>query len=283
MRRLAGAGGILRFAATLLPQTRVGPINEPSVRVHVNRLEFRDTPGLPADIEDEIARAVTSQSYGPGYCAQIGEIVRDGLQRHGYFKAAVEDPKCEIVKRVGDRISVNAAVVAVLGKQYQVGPIEFVAPKHVFPDPEMRAQFPIAEGEIFNVEKVRQGMKGLKDLYCAKGYADFTPIPDLTFDEHTQRIALKVDIDEGEQYRVGKLMVDGEESQPGAKERLLKGWKKYEGGNHCDAGQLFLRDLHAQANLPFDQIVKVEQDKTNHLLNFRIMLGKPGSRLSFAP
>ncbi len=283
MRVAVIVAGALFFATAIAAQTPVGPINEPAVRVHVNRLEFRDTLGLPADIEHEIARAVTSQSYGSDYCSQVGEIVRDGLQRHGYLKATVEDPKCEIVKRVDDQLSSNIAVVVTLDKQYRLDKIEFVSPKHVFTDSEQRAQFPMGDGDVFDVSEVRQGFKHLKDLYCSKGYADLTPIPDMTFNERTERIILRVDIDEGEQYRVGKLLVDGDESEPGAKERLLEGWKKYEGGYRCDAAQQLLRELHARPNLPLDQIVKVEEDKTNHILNFHITLGRPDSHLSFAP
>ena len=55
----------------------------------------------------------------------------------------------------------------------------------------------------------------------------------------------------------------------------MRDWKKYEDDYRCDAAQLLLRDLHAQPSVPFDQIVKIEHDKTNHLLNFRITLGKP--------
>lgn len=282
MRAAVLISSALVVATALVAQTPVGPVNKSTVTVHVSRLEFRDSPGVPADVEREITRSVTTRAYGPAYCAQIGEIVRDGLQRHGFFKAAVDGPKCEVVNKAGDSLSVDAAVVVYQGAQYRLKSIEFSGAT-AFTSDQMRPLLPLKDGEVFNIEKVRAGIRVLKDLYGTKGYINFTPIPDFTFDENLHLLTMKIDIDEGDAYSVGDLIIDGEESEPGAKQRLLKAWEKYKGSYQPDPIQQVLRDLHARPNLPLEKFVTIAQDNEKHVLTYRLTLGKPGARLSFAP
>jgi hypothetical protein len=271
--------GTLLLAISLAAQTAL-PSDAPLANVTLKNVRFLDALDLPKPIEREIARMVVAHHYGPDYESILPEIVRDGFQHFGYFKATVSNPRYKVLTRTPALVVLEADVVVDPGARYRLGSIEFNNAT-TFSAAELRAQFPIADGDVFNIKKAREGIKGMKDLYGTKGYINFTPIPDFTFHDDNASLTLRVDIDEGAAYRVGDLIISGEESEPGAKEQLLKAWARYKGSYRSDAIELVLRDLNARPNLPIHEFVEVSQDQHEHVLTYRLTLGKP-HRLDFA-
>ncbi len=277
MPRMTRLLGILLACTSSLAQTPSVSINEPMLHVTVRSLVFDDTVGLPSTAARYAEHAVTSRTYASEYRSQVGEVVRDALQQNGYFKASVTDPvRFKIVKRTSAQLLVDAHVIVVPCLRYSLSSISFVGTT-ALPATVLRQQFPISDGDVFDVSKVRRGVKAMKDLYCTKGYVNFTPIPDLTFDDREQQVSLRIDVHEGTAYRVGKLAIEGKESEPGARQRLLQAWTKYEGTYRCDPIREVLDDLHARPHLPLNQIVRTDQDNAKQVINYTITLGKPAS------
>jgi outer membrane protein assembly factor BamA len=94
------------------------------------------------------------------------------------------------------------------GPQFHLGNLQFVDGT-VIPDAELRQVFPLREGEIFSVKKVRAGIEALTKLYNSHGYIDFTVIPDVWADSKLQRISLVMKLDEKKQYHVGTVDIRG--------------------------------------------------------------------------
>lgn len=67
----------------------------------------------------------------------------------------------------------------------------------MFPAGELRPQFPIAAGEIFNTAKIRQGLDALRKTYASNGYVDFTPVPVTIVDDKDRTVSLQIDLQEG--------------------------------------------------------------------------------------
>ncbi len=136
------------------------------------------------------------------------------------------------------------------GRQYRLKDISFTE-ETVFPVAAMRRQFPIKAGDIFDTEKIRTGLENLRKLYGASGYINFTPVPDTKIDDDAGLISLDIDIDEGQLFHWGELIVNGLESQPGARERLLEAWRAYKRTpyNGDIALKHLLRDIHALPNV----------------------------------
>ncbi len=65
------------------------------------------------------------------------------------------------------------------------------------------------DGDIFNIEMVRKGLKNLRDAYGASGYINFTPVPDTQFDDEKKLISLNIDLDEGKQFYVRRIEFKG--------------------------------------------------------------------------
>ena len=65
------------------------------------------------------------------------------------------------------------------------------------------------DGDIFNAELMRKGIKNLRDAYGAAGYINFTPVPDTEIDEEHKTVTVKFDLDEGKQFSVRRIEFQG--------------------------------------------------------------------------
>ena len=147
----------------------------------------------------------------------------------------------------------------------------------VFSADELVRQFPISPGEKFDASKIRKGLDNVRSLYCRAGYVNFVPIPAPQLDDATHTISLVVDVDEGALFSYGELTVLGEESEPGARQKLVDGWKPYRGKPY-DCGhslESFLRDVHARPLVKPEQILKTTMDVRAHTMNVEMTLATP--------
>ena len=206
---------------------------------------------------------------------ELAERVRFVFQKHGYFKVFVEDPVMPTTKQIDNKKSIPVSLFVTAGQQYRLRGIRFTNSTAFFPS-ELRAAFPIEDGDIFDREKVALGLESLRKLYGNKGYMLLSAVPDTEIDESAQTIALKMDLDEGALFHAGSLTIGGEESRPGAREKLFKTWKSYEGRVYdLHTLERFLRDLHARPGVRPEQVFEVSLDGTTHLANVHIYLARP--------
>jgi outer membrane protein assembly factor BamA len=72
-------------------------------------------------------------------------------------------------------------------------------------------------------------LEELRKLYGTRGYLNFTSVPSTEPDVINRRIALRVDCDEGKQFRFGELILDGIEPYAGAGKQVLADRQPYRG------------------------------------------------------
>jgi hypothetical protein len=156
------------------------------------------------------------------------ETLRDLFQQHGYLKASIGDPQWGPIQGDGKHRHVRITVAVDEGSLYRTGAITF-KDSSVFERQALRAAIPIMDGEIFNVEQMRVGLKNLRNMYCSKGFVNFIPLPNTEINNDNLSIAISFDLDEGDQYRVGQLTLDGVEPYPDAGNHLLEAWKPHVG------------------------------------------------------
>lgn len=263
------------FASLLLAGTMSGQRNPP---VTVRTLTVERLTRVSTADQQRIARQIKAEKFDSGTLqalgAEIAERMRDALMQLGYFKAIVYDPKVTLVGQDKQHEIVDVLMAVDEGEQYRFKDLAFRNPK-AFPAEQLQRQFPLSSGDIFDVEKVRLGLKSLRDLYGQSGYLNFTPVPDTQFNDQERTISLIIDLDEGSVFYVGRLTVAGEESQPGARDKLLQAWKKYEGQRY-DPGVMdrFLRDVHARPGVKWEHVLEISQDNANHVVNAYMSLAK---------
>lgn len=174
-----------------------------------------------------IVAEVKSYRYPPNQPNEIGERIHYALLERGYFDAKLDNLDVTRVQQIGSQATLSVSVSVNEGQQYRLSEITFSGAKA--PDNQLRSLFAIAKGDIFNTDKIREGLESLRELYASQGYVNFTPVPNTDADDETLTISLKIDLDEGKQFRFGRFLFDGENPQPATSAELIELWKPYEG------------------------------------------------------
>src|SRR5206468_5497546 len=170
---------------------------------------------------------VLSKTYDRDKLNEDLEVGIRGLyQDHGYFKVLVKDPVIENVNidraglpmplpKIGRKHgkAVNIMIPIEEGERYRMGKLNIVSA-----DPDkalslkvdpLKAMFPLKQGDIFAINKVRDALKNYTKAYGEFGFIDFTPEPETDVDEDTKTINLTLKFDEQKQYLVRRIDFSG--------------------------------------------------------------------------
>ena len=170
---------------------------------------------------------VMSKTYDRDKLNEDLEVgIRGMYQDNGYFRVLVKEPVLENIdtrdNRWGmpvpiigktDGKAVNITIPIEEGPQYHMGTLKIVSA-----DPDkalslkveaLKGAFPIKQGDILNVSKLRKSMKDYTNIYGEYGFIDFTPEPDFDIDDATKIINLTLKFDEQKQYYIRRIDFSG--------------------------------------------------------------------------
>lgn len=126
------------------------------------------------------------------------------LHDKGYADATVDVDICEA--KESNRIIIN--ISANKGEQYFLGPVTFCG-NTIFSDEDIAEVICIGEGSVYSPEDIRDCIRRLTDLYGRYGYIDAVVDYEAKLTEGQCAYALKLLIEEGDQFRVGLIRVFG--------------------------------------------------------------------------
>ena len=228
MRKLKLVLGLL-----FLPVTVCAQLKPDAVHIKVRNLALVGATQISAAEQQQIASEINRLALFADSVDGVSERVRYALQERGFVRAFVDPPDVKVVSSSPSEDIIDATYHVDLGQQYRLKEIAFsnVTPDKGFalPVTELRQSFPIVDGEVFNVEKIRNGLEKLRELYADHGYVNFTPVPNTDANGQLDTITLRIDVDEGLIYRLGRLVLEGVEPAAGAGAKLVQAWKPYEG------------------------------------------------------
>ncbi len=149
---------------------------------------------------------------GPKWLTRVWSEVRAAWQDRGYFQAVVSIK--HHVMRATDREREVALTIHVdPGPQYRTYLVRVrnanPGKPLAYSDWKLRAMISLHPGQILSVKKLREGLAALRNFYFSKGYLDFTATPGFQIDSRRDRVSLNIFLDEGRQYRVGRIEVLG--------------------------------------------------------------------------
>jgi outer membrane protein insertion porin family len=196
----------------------------PQIKIKIVSVEFQRDISLTDEDRAQILASIKRKDFwtdskgtDDDWVTELQDVVRGTLQDEGYFKAVAEVHAHSV--RAESQQSTYAVVVAIdSGPHYRLKEIHIVGAT-AFSPAEIREQFQLSPGEVFDVSKIRQGIETLTPLYGAKGYINFTAIPEDDVDERTGLVDLTINLDEGQQFRVGSVQILGLDEKA---QRLLK-------------------------------------------------------------
>lgn len=155
---------------------------------------------------------------------EMQERLRAAFQEHGFFAAEIKHLTFKPSDPLGTPKPVAVEAEVVEGPKYKLAEITILG-NHAISTETLRAEFPLKPGATFERDKVATGLESLPKLYGSKGFLDFACIPD-TEPSSNGTINLKLTVDEGTQYHMGKLeILAGKETAA----RLRAEWKMVEG------------------------------------------------------
>ena len=170
---------------------------------------------------------VMSKTYDRDKLNEDLEVgVRGMYQDNGFFRVLVKEPILENLDTRNNRLgmpvpvmgkssgkAVNITIPIEEGPRFHMGTLKIVSA-----DPDkalslkveaLKGAFPVKQGDIFNVSKLRKAMKDYTSIYGEYGFIDFTPEPDFDIDEPAKIINLTLKFDEQKQYYVRRIDFSG--------------------------------------------------------------------------
>jgi surface antigen-like variable number repeat protein len=214
---------LLPLTRTVADQSAQNPdADAPHRKVIIERIDFDGPIHLPDSVVAQIIADANANDHDwwnaddGGWLNGFTEIgLRGAWQNQGYFRVKVSAE----AKSVGgdsnqERFQVTAHVDE--GLQYHLGELRFAdalggvrGSGTRFSESQLRAAFPLREGDLFNVDLIRKGIEQLTKLYVSQGYADFTAVPETEVNDQLQRISLVMQLDEEKQFHVGNFEILG--------------------------------------------------------------------------
>ncbi len=191
----------------------------------VDDVKFDGPAHLPDSSEEQDAISELKQhmfDVGSEGLDEVLEVrIRGDWQNHGFFKV-IATGQAQVVSADSTYEHVLVTIHVEPGLQYRLGDVRFreadpdVPDMLAFPREELRKLIPLQEGDLFSTDKIRESLDAMEKFYGSYGYINFVETPVTEVDDATQRISLLMELDEGKQFRVGKVEVFGLEASKAA-------------------------------------------------------------------
>ena len=156
------------------------------------------------------------------------------------------------------------------GEQYRMGTLKIVSS-----DPDkalslkvepLKSIFPLKDGDVFNVDKLRKAIKSYGDAYGQYGFIDFTAEPDFDIDDATKKINLTLRFDEQKQYYVRRIDFSGNTT---TRDKVIRRELLIDEGQlfnkrYWDISILRLNQLNYFDKIEADKAVEPEEQQRRH-------------------
>jgi outer membrane protein assembly factor BamA len=184
-------------------------------KIVVDDVKFDGPTHLPdVSTEQELITKLKHREFDAGseWLEEILFPVRNAWSDLGYFNAEATG-QSQVVSADSTYEHVVVTIRVNEGPQYRLRGIRFREAdpdkRLAFAPEELRKLVSLQDGDIFYTQKIRESLDKLRRFYNSSGYIDFVSMPQTEIDNVSQRISLVMVLQEGEQFRVGKVEVFG--------------------------------------------------------------------------
>lgn len=189
-------------------------VANPPPQVYIDKVNFIGVSFPEGVTRAAVVKRLRRQALNAGstWLPGVWNEVRAVWQNHGYFQAVVKIDHHLLRTNASER-DVALTIHVDPGPQYRTHlvHVQNATPGRplAFSRWKLRDMIPLHPGEILNLGKFREGLKAMQKFYYSKGYADFSATPGFQIESNRDRVNLNIFVDEGRQYRVGRLEVLG--------------------------------------------------------------------------
>ena len=291
---------ILVFKIDEGPKVKVGIIKFVGNKSFSDRKLLRamkhDRPyGIPLYFWDIPVMAKTYDREKLNEDLEVG--IRGLYQDNGFFRVVVA-PNGPILQNVDVTNSgitipgvrpktgkaVNITIPIEEGEQYHMGTLKIVSS-----DPDkalslkvepLKSLFPMKEGDILNVDKLRKAIKNYGDAYGQYGFIDFTAEPDFDIDDAAKKINLTLRFDEQKQYYVRRINFSGNTT---TRDKVIRRELLIDEGQlfnkrYWDISILRLNQLNYFDKIEADKAVELQKNSKEGTVDINLKLKEKGKQ-----
>jgi len=235
-----------------------------------------DREKLNEDIEVGIRGLYQDNGFFRVVVAPNGPILQNIDVQHGGVSVPGLKPK--------NGKAVNITIPIEEGEQYHMGTLKIVSS-----DPDkalslkaepLKALFPLKEGEVFNVDKLRKAIKNYGDAYGQYGFIDFTAEPDFDIDDAAKKINLTLRFDEQKQYYVRRINFSGNTT---TRDKVIRRELLIDEGQlfnkrYWDISILRLNQLNYFDKIEADKAVELQKNSKEGTVDINLKLKEKGKQ-----
>lgn len=170
---------------------------------------------------------IQGSDYHRNSLAQFAKLdLQPVYWKQGYLKVAFADAQARVVSDTPQQTTVDVKIPVIEGQQYKLSTIAW-AGNTTFPADKLQSQVQLQPGQVVDAVQLAHDMDQIKASYGSRGYVKATLEPRPEFDDANSSVAYTVQVQEGEQYRMGELDIEGLDAK--IQSRLQEDWKLREG------------------------------------------------------
>lgn len=177
--------------------------------LRVCALRYPGASAIPEKMLVQNSSGIFNHEYSRGYVVVYAESNLIPLYRErGRLRAAFGAPQVKLEKSPECENGVALALPVEEGAAYVWKKAEWTGNTALTPA-ELDAALGMRERELANGLKIDKGLDGVRKAYSRKGYLAprLTPAPE--FDDASRSVLYRFNVDEGAQYRMGELIING--------------------------------------------------------------------------
>jgi hypothetical protein len=228
--RIFLCSGLLSLAVSLGPVARAqtAPANQPA-RLKVQSVTLTNDSSISSEHLQLIEKRILHTPFRG--IPQISQTAMRELNTEGYRRAQAEVTATDVLNETAALRTVAVTLRVSEGAQYRLKQITFEK-NMLFPEAQLRQAFPMNDGDVASGDKILSGEGTLRELYAAKGYMQTNLHVSTSLDDNACLLSLHVAVQQGPQFTLNGLTLEGEHDWPEDKAEKLQALARVYIGSH---------------------------------------------------
>jgi hypothetical protein len=177
----------------------------------IARLEFSD----PSLLGSKAVQQHLSEIIGKPYSRStidlfLSEQIRPVYQQLGFLRAKLGPPEVRLTGNPSEKLPEQIPVFVPItpGAIYRWKAVQWTG-NTVLSEFTLSNLMKLKSDDVANGMEIEAGWDRIREEYGHRGFLDVKMIPDIAFDEQNHTVSYNVAIQEGRQYKFGKLVITG--------------------------------------------------------------------------
>jgi hypothetical protein len=211
-------GLLILCATSVIAQTSPA---SPRQLVSVERIELTNDSRISSAQLERIERDIARHTYRSEVAAKVVDIAEHDLRDDGYLRAMVNATDTQLLNTTGDKQAISVTLRIYAGEQYHLKGV-FFRNNIIFSEAQLRQAFKIEDGDVASDQAITNGKAGVRKLYASKGYLESVSNVSPIVNDETLLVELFVSMEEGPQFTVRGLTLEGDKEWPADKAQKLQ-------------------------------------------------------------